>query len=241
VSEPRTVLVAGGAGGVGEGIVRSLLADGHTVFVPSRSRSKLDALARHVAGSGPGRLVPLIGNVGEVAGAAAVRDALAGTRLDVAIASLGGWFEGKTILELSVAEWNEVLNEMLGTHVVFAQTFLPVLRAQHGGRYIGIGGGAAYAPIPGSGPVCVAAAAQLMLTRVLRAEIEPEVDILELVVDGPVNTREYADRAQPDWILPDEVGAVVAELVASGTSRAPEVSVRGPIVRMRRPARAAVP
>jgi NAD(P)-dependent dehydrogenase (short-subunit alcohol dehydrogenase family) len=41
---PR-VLVAGGAGEVGEGSVRQLLRRGATVVVPSRSRARLDALA----------------------------------------------------------------------------------------------------------------------------------------------------------------------------------------------------
>jgi uncharacterized protein YbjT (DUF2867 family) len=39
-----TALVAGGAGEVGEGIVRAFLAGGARVVVPSRSAAKLDAL-----------------------------------------------------------------------------------------------------------------------------------------------------------------------------------------------------
>jgi len=37
----KVALVAGGSGGVGEGIVRQLLTDGATVVVPSRSNEKL--------------------------------------------------------------------------------------------------------------------------------------------------------------------------------------------------------
>src|SRR6478609_2086270 len=42
--EGAKVVVAGGAGGVGEGIVRSLLRRGARVLVPSRSRERLRAL-----------------------------------------------------------------------------------------------------------------------------------------------------------------------------------------------------
>ena len=41
------VLVAGGAGGVGEGIVRHLLRAGHFVVVPSRSQAKSKKKPQH--------------------------------------------------------------------------------------------------------------------------------------------------------------------------------------------------
>jgi NAD(P)-dependent dehydrogenase (short-subunit alcohol dehydrogenase family) len=231
----KQVLVAGGAGGVGEGIVRALLADGHTVIVPSRSAEKLALLRTRVGGAG--RLVELIGHVGDEPGAEAIRDLVARDvgRLDTAIASLGGWWEAGPLLEITGAQWDELMNEFLRIHFVFARTFIPVLRAQPGGgRYIGIGGGAAYFPIPNAAPVCIGAAAQLMLTRALRAEVEdPSVDILELVADGPVRTRDSEAFAGDDWITADEIGAIVAELVVEGRTNDPGTTANGPILRMR--------
>jgi len=124
---------------------------------------------------------------------------------------------------------------MVRTHYVFAHVFMPVLLAQPGGgRYIGIGGGAAYHPIHRSGLVSIAAAAQLMLTRALRLEIDdPAVDVLELVVDGPVRTRDSEHLAGPNWIAADDVGALVVELVANGRTSDPATRTSGPIVRMR--------
>lgn len=231
----KTVLVGGGAGGVGEGIVRELLAAGHRAVVPSRSAAKLEALRRHLEPEDADRLLTLVGHVGEPEGARELRERLAHEvgRIDVAIASLGGWSDGKTLLEMTIADWDAVMDEMLRTHVVFAQAFVPMLVEQGGGRYIGIGGGAAYLPIPGAATVCMAAAAQLMMTRALRAEIDdPAVEILELVVDGPVRTRPFESIAQPDWITAAEVGAIVMDLVLHGRTDAPSTRTRGPIVRM---------
>jgi NAD(P)-dependent dehydrogenase (short-subunit alcohol dehydrogenase family) len=229
------VLVAGGAGGVGEGIVRALMTAGHTVVVPSRDPVKLALLRERVAG--PGRLIDLIGHVGDTTGAEALRDLLARDigRLDVVVASLGGWWEGGSLLDVTPELWDELMNEFLRIHFVFARTFIPVLRAQPGGgRYIGIGGGAAYHPVVSSTPVSIAAAAQLMLTRALRAEVsDPNVDILELVADGPVRTRDSAAIAQPEWITADEIGAVVAELVIDGRTSDAGTTATGPILRMR--------
>jgi NAD(P)-dependent dehydrogenase (short-subunit alcohol dehydrogenase family) len=230
--------VAGGAGGVGEAIVRALLGAGHRVIVPSRSSARLERLRADAAADGrsPDTLVTLTGEIGTPDGAAALRDRIAREHgpLDVLIPSLGGWWEGD-LLGSGPETWDTVMDEMLRTHYVFAHAFVPVLCAQPaGGRYIGIGGGAAYHPVRNSSLVSIAAAAQLMLTRALRQEVEDEkVDILELVVDGPVRTRDSEGISAAHWILAGEVAEIVVELVAHGRTSDPVTHTSGPIVRMR--------
>ena len=216
--------------------MRALLAAGHRVIVPSRSSARLERL-RTGNGSSPDALVMLTGEIGTPDGAVALRDRIAREcgPLDALIPSLGGWWEGD-LLGSGPQIWDTVMDEMLRTHYVFAHAFVPVLCAQPaGGRYIGIGGGATcYHPVRGSSLVSIAAAAQLMLTRALRQEIEdPKVDILELVVDGPVRTRDSASVSAAHWITAGEVGAIVAELVAHGRTSDPATHTSGPIVRMR--------
>jgi NAD(P)-dependent dehydrogenase (short-subunit alcohol dehydrogenase family) len=229
-----TVLVPGGAGGVGEGIVRALAGAGHAVIVPSRSERKLAALRARLPATE--RLATFVAEIGEAGGAEAVRDRLAreGRTLDAVVPTLGGWWEGGPLLAMAAAEWDLVMNEMLRTHFIVARTFVPVLERQGFGRYIGIGGGAAYVPILNCTPVSIAAAAQIMMTRAIRAEVRsPGVDVLELVVDGPVRTRDSEAIAQPDWITADDVGRIVVELVRDGTTASTAVTREGPILRMR--------
>ena len=233
----RNVLVAGGAGGVGEGIVRALLAStDSTVIVTSRDPARIALLESRVAGhADPKRLVGIVGNAGEPASANAiaqrVRDEHGG--IDVAIPSLGGWWDGGPLIELDLATWDAVRTEMLDTHVVFARTFVPELLRRAGGWYLGIGGGAALQPIRYASIVSIAAAAQLMLTRSLALELAGrDVRINELVVNAPVRTRESAAVAQPSWITADEVGGVVAELVNTGTPAWPAWRTDGPLLFM---------
>ena len=239
----KQILVAGGAGGVGEAIVRALLLAGHRVIVPSRSAARLERLRADAAGDGspPAALATLTGEIGTPEGAAALRERIARAygALDVVIPSLGGWWEGN-LLGSGPGTWDTVMNEMLRTHYVFAHAFVPGLCAQpSGGRYIGIGGGAAYHPVRNSSLVSIAAAAQLMLTRALRQEVEnPKVDILELVVDGPVRTRDSESISAAHWILAGEVAEIVVDLVATGRTADPATHTSGPIIRMR-PRRAA--
>jgi len=237
-SDVKTILVAGGAGGVGEAIVRALLDAGHRVIVPSRSAARLERLRADVetAPQRPGTLITFTGDIGTHDGALAIRDRIAREigRLDVLIPSLGGWWTG-AFLDVSPSVWDAVMDEMLRTHYVFAHVFLPVLRAQTGGgRYIAIGGGAAYHPVRDASLVSIAGAAQLMLTRALHQEIDdPDVDVLELVVDGPVNTRDSAHLATAEWILADDVARITVELVAHGRTQDPSTHAAGPILRMR--------
>jgi NAD(P)-dependent dehydrogenase (short-subunit alcohol dehydrogenase family) len=231
------VLVAGGAGGVGEGIVRALLASTEaTVIVTSRDPDRLARVtSRFDGGADARRLIGIVGNAGEPDGASAiaarVREELGG--IDIAIPSLGGWWRGGPLIEIEKATWDTVRTEMLDTHVVFARTFVPELLRRAGGWYLAIGGGAALQPIRDASIVSIAAAAQLMLTRSLALELaDRDVRINELVVNGPVRTRDSDASASPSWITADEVGEVVAELVNTGTSTWPTLRADGPLLIM---------
>ncbi len=233
----RNVLVAGGAGGVGEGIVRALLAlDGVRVIVTSRREERLAQLRGYLGDlADPRRLIGIAGNAGAPHAAKTIAEHIRTEfgRLDVAIPSLGGWWQGGPLLDVDPTTWEAVRTEMLDTHVAFAQAFIPELLRQPGGTYLALGGGAALFPVPNASIVSIAAAAQLMLTRALAAELAGrDVRILELVVNGPVRTREWEAVAQPDWITADEVGTVVAELVRDGTTTWPVRRHHGAILMM---------
>lgn len=231
----QTILIAGGAGGVGEGIVRALLArTAATLVVTSRDAARLEQLAaRAGGGSDLSRLIPIVGNAGDPAGAAAIAARIRAEigPLDIAIPSLGGWWQGGPLLDVDLATWNAVMLEMLDTHFVFARTFIPELARRPGGWYLAIGGGAAFHPVPGASIVSIAAAAQVMLTRALAAE-NAGVRINEFVVNGPVRTRESESIAAPGWITADQVGEVVAALVRGEPPPWAAYRERGPLLIM---------
>jgi len=237
VTSAPIVLVAGGAGGVGEGIVRALLRDTDArVVATSRDPARLALLESRLAGTiARGRLIGVVGNAGDPRGAeaiaATVRDDVG--PLDVAIPSLGGWWEGGPLLGVDLPVWDAVMAEMLTTHFAFACTFVPELERRPGGWYLAIGGGAAFFPVPKAAIVSVAAAGQAMLTRALADETTGRpVRVNELIVNGPVRTRDSEGIAGPGWITADEVGTVVAELLRDGATRWPAFRERGPLLIM---------
>lgn len=202
----RRVLVVGGTGEVGEGIVRNCLQAGAEVIVPARSAEKRDALlARHATDGGS--LTALLADFSIPAQADALRDAtLASGPIDAVVASIGGWRRGPALEAVSPDIWSDVFASSLHAHIAVAQTFVPVLRQRPGSSYILIVGAAADNPVPGSGPVCVAASAVKMLGRAYQAELgggEPSFRLLQ--IETPVLTRSRP-TGRPGWVSADGVG-----------------------------------
>ena len=229
------MVVAGAAGGVGEGIVRALLerVPDANVLAISRHPARLEHLQARLAGLDLGRLIPIVADVSDAGGAhEALRlvHASAIEGIDVAIPSLGGWWDGK-VLDVDEATYDRVMTEMFRAHFHFARAFVPALMQRERSLYLGIGGGAALFPVPNAGLVSIAGAAQLMLTRVLASETDGTgVTIRELVVNGPVSTRDFP--GEPDWITANEIGGVVADLVLTGATAWPKQRTRGPLLIM---------
>lgn len=232
----KTVLVAGGASGVGTSVVRMLLASGEAkVVATSRSAERLEEQRERLDPKLRASLTSLVGDAGDFAGASKIVEQV-GARggADAVVAILGrGWWTSGPLLDVTPHEWTAILDEMLTGHFAFARAVIPSLAARPGSLYLSIGGGAAFAPMPDGGLVSIAAAGQVMLTRTLareRGDAPPR--ILELVIDGPVNTAESRHFANSKWIVDDDVGRVVTELVLDGATTWEPTRTNGALIVM---------
>jgi NAD(P)-dependent dehydrogenase (short-subunit alcohol dehydrogenase family) len=215
----KTVVVIGATGGVGEGVVEELLGAGASVVATSRSREKLDALKTRLRAPAGLRLV--VGALGSEDQAAKLRSdvAAAGVAIDGAIASIGSWWQGAPLVETALEDFNAVLAERLTAHFLAAKALIPLIRGRPGGFYFLVGGASAEFPIANSGPVSIAGAAQVMLTRVLRAEAtDPPIRVQELMVWTTIATRAHGGKVDPGWITPQEVARHLIALVAEPAS-----------------------
>lgn len=217
----KVCVVAGGAGTVGEGIVRAFLRAGATVVVPSRSAERLEALAGLLAPELRAGLVALPGDVGDPDDAVRLRGEVLARlgRLDAVVASLGGTWEGKApTLDVSMATWDEYHRSNLRAHFVVARTFLPELAGRPGSSYTLLGGASALRPVPLYSPVAINSAAQLMMAEILMVEMKRAKVRINEVLCGYVHTRARAAYAQPEWITADEVGAFCAYIASAAGS-----------------------
>ncbi|VEP11562.1 Short-chain dehydrogenase/reductase SDR [Hyella patelloides LEGE 07179] len=223
----KIAYIAGGAGNVGEGIVRAFLQEGATVITSSRKADQLEQLRDLLKDTSTEKLVTMTADLGDLASAEKLRDKILDKydRLDAVVASLGGtWDRNVPMTEVSMEEWQKFLFTNLTTHFVTAKTFLPVLAQTEGSSYTFLGGGAANTPIPNYSLVGIPAAAQLMMAKVIMQEMaDSGVRINQAIANGFVNTRASQDKAQPSWLTADEIGKYIAWLasdegkVANGT------------------------
>jgi 3-oxoacyl-[acyl-carrier protein] reductase len=218
----RHILVLGGAGEVGEGIVRRLLVYGARVIALSRRDDHLAQLAARIEATYPpeaprdwrDRLRPQAGDIAHAEGGPRLRDALAGTPLHGVVASLGGWRQGRRVVDTPPAVWDEALAPSLGAHVHAARLLLPLVERVADGSYTLINGGAATHPVPGAGAMCVSAVGQLMLKDVLAAEHAREpVRVNALLLATPVLTRSRP-TGERGSISADDVGEWAAYLAS---------------------------
>ncbi|HAA31315.1 MAG TPA: dehydrogenase, partial [Cyanobacteria bacterium UBA8553] len=205
----KITLVAGGAGYVGEGIVRAFLKEGATVIVSARNTQKLEELRGLLGELASDRFISILGDFVQLESAEHLRDEILNQfgRLDAVVASLGGnWQGNQPLTQVSMEDWQQYLQSNLTTHFVAARTFLPVLAQNKGSSYTLLGGGAGQTAIPNYSLVGIPAAGQLMLAKVIIEEMKGSgVRINEVVVHSLVATRATQGQSQPEWITADEI------------------------------------
>jgi 3-oxoacyl-[acyl-carrier protein] reductase len=214
----RRVVIAGGTGNVGEGIVRAWLATGAHVVVPSRAKSTVDQFRQVLSDlDQPEALEFVTGNYTSFDGANALAEQIVaeyGSVTDV-VASIGGWWQGKPLWEITEDEWQRYFVDLSTTHVALVRAWIP--RLPEKASYQLILGGSAVSPVSGASIINMQQAGLLMMRRVLSKEVGDQHRITSQML-GPVITR-ARERHDPNWVSKDEVG-----LASVGIADNPDVA-----------------
>jgi 3-oxoacyl-[acyl-carrier protein] reductase len=215
------VLVPGGTGAVGEGVVRAFLAAGAEVIVPTRSEERAIEFRTVLGGTADEHLHLIVHDYTTFAGAQDLVEQIVHFRggLDSVVAPIGGWWQGRTLAEITEDDWNAAFTGLATTHMAVLRAALPHLSAQ--GAYTIVVGGSATWPVPGSGLVSMEQAALLMMQRVAAAETGRSRRVFSLVL-GPVSTRHARGSVDSG-----DVGRVAVALSASAAPSA-SLDLHGP-------------
>ncbi|WP_372660970.1 SDR family oxidoreductase [Amycolatopsis kentuckyensis] len=219
----RRVLVPGGTGGVGEGVVRSYLAAGADVVVPTRTEQRAEEFREVLGDAATARLHLVVHDYTSFAGAerlaAEMKRTLGG--IDDVVAPIGGFWSGRRLWEIGASDWQTAFVELATAHAAVMRACLPHLSPA--GAYCLVVGESAVTPVPTAGLVSMEQSALLMMQRVLTAELGGESRVFALVL-GPVRTR-FAAAADPGWVGADEVGDV-AVAASAGSRPGREIRLR---------------
>ncbi|MFP3464171.1 SDR family oxidoreductase [Leifsonia sp. SIMBA_070] len=212
-----TILVVGGVGGVGEGVVRALLARGASVIATSRSASRAEEFAARV-GDENLRTAVLDALSPDFRESVQALQAEYGG-FDGVVVTIASWGDQgrKPLLALTDAEWDTLVAENQTAVFRAYRALYPLISRD--GVLVQLNGLSADIAFPGGGGVALTAAATKSMTRTIAAEMAGRGARVYEVILGVVRTRARRLAGIDDlrWIDGEEIGVHVAELLA-GTS-----------------------
>jgi len=214
MGSPKAALVAGGTGGIGEGIVKVLVDAGWVVFVPLRPGDTGEQLKTYCAE----KVDSLIFIECDLGIASAVEDLKRALQvkskiLNLVVVAVGSNYYGYSLLRIPEAEWKRLVLENLATHFHLQQVFLNLLREQDEGTYVTLTGPEADFAHPDSGVLSILAAAQKMMARVEALEASDSgIRIYSVTAKTPVATRARGEQSSPDWLQPEDLGRYILRL-----------------------------
>lgn len=208
---PRSIIVTGGFGVLGQAVSQAFAAAGDQVaridFVPT-AHSPL-----------PGALD--IGGV-DLTDAAATQAALdriaaAHGGIDVLVNVAGG-FTWETLEGGSLATWAKMQAMNLTSNATISQLALPFLKKSSAGRIVSLGAGAAIKAGAGMGSYAASKSGVHRLTEALAEELAGTSvtvnAVLPSIIDTPTNRADMPDADTATWVKPAAVAEVILFLAS---------------------------
>lgn len=236
-TQPTIALVTGGSRGLGRSAALHIARQGGDVILTYRSQAaqaqavvaEIESLGRRAAA------LPLdVADSGSFAAfAVQVRDQLAARwqreRFDFLVNNAGAGVHA-SLMETTEAQFDELANIHFKGVFFLTQKLLPLMA--DGGRIINVSSGLARFALPGYGAYASMKGAVEVLTRYLAKELGPRGISVNVVAPGAIETDfgggAVRDNAQLNSFvaaqtalgrvgLPDDIGGVIASLLAPGT------------------------
>jgi NAD(P)-dependent dehydrogenase (short-subunit alcohol dehydrogenase family) len=220
----RTVIVSGGAGGLGSAVTRTMLDDGWIVVVPYIDASELERLGSHE------RLVTIAADLFEQRDADAVV-AAAGASLRALVNLVGGFAAGGRIHETPIADFERQFQLNLRPAYLLCHAALPLLVENGEGSIVCVSTRAAVRPFAGAAGYIASKAAVLAFVDTLAVEYTADGvranAILPSVIDTPANRAAQPDADHSRWVSPDQIARVIRFLCSADA--APTSGARIPV------------
>jgi NAD(P)-dependent dehydrogenase (short-subunit alcohol dehydrogenase family) len=212
----RSVLVTGGAGGLGGAVLEALREAGWRVVATVRPGSNSPI---------PGDVIPVsaeLSDAAEVTAAVDVAVAEPGAPLRAVVNLAGGFAAGGLVHETPVDDFEAILRLNLRPTYLVTAAALPHLVAAGGGSVVCVSSRAAVAPFPGAAGYATAKAAVLAFANAVAVEYKQRGvrcnTVLPSIIDTPANRAGQPDADFSRWVTPTEIAQVIAFLAGDGSA-----------------------
>ncbi|MGI5147894.1 SDR family NAD(P)-dependent oxidoreductase [Plantactinospora sp. CA-294935] len=215
----RTVLVSGGAGGLGGAVTAAFVSSGWRVVVPVRPAggAELAALPGE-AGDGVLRVAADLTDPEQVAAAVEVAGGTAEAPLRAVVNLAGGYAAGGLVHETPVADFEQMIVRNLRPTYLVTRSALPYLLEAGGGSVVCVSSRAALAPFPGAAGYVTAKAAVLAFASAVAVEYRQSGvrcnTVLPSIIDTPANRAAQPSADHSRWVAPAEIAGVIRFLAS---------------------------
>ncbi|GIX06365.1 MAG: 2-deoxy-D-gluconate 3-dehydrogenase [Candidatus Poribacteria bacterium] len=185
----RVALITGGSKGLGECMAQGLAEAGANVAITSRHLDECRATAERIAQATGREVLPL---QGDVTNEADVQATVAATlerfgQIDILINNAGTNVRDAT-LELSVEDWQRVLDVNLTGCFLYAKAVLPHMVARKYGRIINMSSIFGVVGFPARSPYTASKGGLLNMTRTWALEFAKDGITVNAICPGPFDT-----------------------------------------------------
>lgn len=182
MKKQRVVLITGAAGGVGAVLVDRFLANDDRVVATDLSA---EALARLSEDRPDAKLITIAANVGKPEDVAALADEVLERvgGVDVLV-NCAGYFPIRRFEEMSLSEWQRVIDVNLTGPFLITQALLPLMKERGWGRMINFSSASIYEGVPGQTHYVAAKAGLVGFSRSLAREVGHYGITVNLVTPG---------------------------------------------------------
>ncbi|GAA3748811.1 SDR family NAD(P)-dependent oxidoreductase [Plantactinospora mayteni] len=215
----RSVLISGGAGGLGGAVSAAFVASGWRVVVPVRpAGGAVPPALPGEAGDGVLRIPADVTDPEQVAAAVEVAGGDSGAPLRAVVNLAGGYAAGGLVHETPVADFEQMLVRNLRPTYLVTRSALPYLLEAGGGSVVCVSSRAALAPFPGAAGYVTAKAAVLAFASAVAVEYRPAGvrcnTVLPSVIDTPANRAAQPNADHSRWVAPAEIAGVIRFLAS---------------------------
>jgi NAD(P)-dependent dehydrogenase (short-subunit alcohol dehydrogenase family) len=219
----KTVLVAGGTGGLGNAVSLAFLEEGARVAVTYRKEEEYAALKK----ASGAKASALEGSLVDVTDERATTEFVAGLvarhgRLDGLVNTVGGYAGGITLWELETKVFDAMLSLNLRSGYALARAALPAMLKQQHGSIVNVAAKAAFDHGAGAAAYAASKAAAVAMMDSLAADVKGTGvrvnSILPSIIDTATNRRAMPNANFASWPKPDAIAKVILFLCSDNAA-----------------------
>jgi len=210
----KTVLVAGGTGGLGRAVSLAFLAEEAKVIVTHRRPEEFDALKSAASASGMRLEGHRVDVTDEAAVSTLIETVLARHQhLDALVNTVGGFAGGVKLWEMGPELFDQMLTLNLRAGYLLLRAAVPVMLERGRGAIVNVASRAAFDHAAGTAAYAASKAAAVAMIDSLAADVIGTGltvnSILPSIIDTPANRGAMPNADFATWPKPEEIAPVI--------------------------------